>query len=139
MTKLPLLITDSLPLAVAFDNGRIALPALAPVLGIPGPPFLGAIPGNLPVFGVLSDFPAVIVGAPSPLAVRLAANGLLRLILRWLKNPLTIATTPFDHTGVVALKGQAKNLETFVEWVLLPADGTVNHKTGGNAAVLFRC
>jgi hypothetical protein len=33
------------------------------------------------------------------------------LKLRWLEDPLTIATPPFDHTGVVALKGQAKNLE----------------------------
>ena len=60
------------------------------------------------------------IGAPPPLALRLAANGLPGLILRWLKNLLTIATTPFDHTGVVALKGQAKNLETFVELVLPP-------------------
>ena len=120
MAKLPLLIANSLPLTVAFDDSRIALPAPAPVLGIPGPPLVGAILTNLPVFRVRSDLAAVIVGAPPPLALRLAANGLPRLILRWLKNPLTVATAPFDHTGVVALKGQAKNLETFVEWVLPP-------------------
>jgi hypothetical protein len=36
------------------------------------------------------------------------------LKLRWLEDPLTIATPPLDHTGVVALKGQAKNLETVI-------------------------
>jgi len=120
MTKLPLLIANSLLLAVAFDDGRVAFPAPAPVIGVPRPPLLGAILTNLAVFRVLGDLPAVIVGAPPPLAVRLAANGLPRLILRWLETPLTVATPPFDHSSVVALKGRAKNLETFVEWVLPP-------------------
>ena len=35
--------------------------------------------------------------------VRFAADRLTGLKLRWLEDPLTIATPPFDHTGVVAL------------------------------------
>ena len=40
------------------------------------------------------------VRAPPPLTVRLAADRLTGLKLRWLEGPLTIATPPFDHTGV---------------------------------------
>jgi hypothetical protein len=76
-------IPDSLLLAVAFDDGRMALPA-------------------------------------PPLTVRLAADQLTGLKLRWLEDPLTIATPPLDHTGVVALKGQAKDLETVIECVPRP-------------------
>jgi hypothetical protein len=60
------------------------------------------------------------IGAPPPLTVRFAADRLTGLKLRWLEDPLTIATPPFDHTGVVALKGQAKNLEAVIECVLRP-------------------
>ena len=107
-------------MAVAFDDGRIALPAPPPVLRIPGPPLAGTVLTDLPVFGIRSDLLAVIVCTPPLLAVRLAADGLSRLKLRRLEDPLTIATPPLDHTGVVALKGQAKNLEAVIECVPRP-------------------
>ena len=107
-------------MAVAFDDGRIALPAPAPVLGIPGPPFAGAVLTDLPVFRVRGDLATVAIGAPPPLTVRFATDRLTGLKLRWLEDPLTIATPPLDHTGVVALKGQAKNLEAVIECVTRP-------------------
>ena len=63
----------------------------------------GAVLTALPVFRIRSDLLAVIVGAPLLLALRLVADRLPRLKLRGLENPPTIATPPFDHTGVVAL------------------------------------
>ena len=109
------MIPDSLLLAVAFDDGRIALTAPPPVLGIPGPPLAGAVLTDLPVFRIRGDLAAVAIGAPPPLTVRFAADQLTGLKLRWLEDPLTITTPPLDHTGVVALKGQVKNLETVIE------------------------
>ena len=120
MAKPPLLIPDALPLAVLFDNARVALPALAPVLGIPGPPFAGAVLTDLPVYRIRGGLAAMAIGAPPPLTVRFAADRLTWLKLRWLENSLTITTPPLDHTGVVALKGQAKNLETVIECVPRP-------------------
>ena len=102
------MIPDSLLLAVAFDDGRMALPAPPPVLGIPGPPFAGAALTDLPVFRIRGDLAAVAIGAPPPLTVRFAADQLTGLKRRWLEDPLTIATPPFDHTGVVALKGSGE-------------------------------
>ena len=114
------MIPDSLLLSVAFDDGRMALPASPPVLGIPGPPLAGAVLTHLPVFQISGDLAAVAIGAPPPLTVRFAADQLTGLKLRRLEDPLTIATPPLDHTGVVALKGQAKNLETVIEYVPRP-------------------
>ena len=105
MAKPPLLVPDALLLSVAFDDSRIAFPAAAPVLTIPGSPLAGAVLANLPVFRVRGDLLPVIVSAPPLLARRLAADGLARLKFRWLEDPLTIATPPF-HTGFVALRGQ---------------------------------
>jgi hypothetical protein len=48
-------------------------------------------------------FPRNLVSAP--LAFWPTANGLTGLKLRGLENLLTIATPPFDHTGVVPLNG----------------------------------
>jgi hypothetical protein len=59
---------DSLPLAVAFDEGRIALPALAPILRIAGPPFTRAVLTHLLVFRIAGDLAAVGIRAPTPLA-----------------------------------------------------------------------
>ena len=99
----PLLIPDSLLLAVVFNDGRIALPSPAPVIGMAGPPSSAAILTDLPVLRVRRDLLAAAIGAAPPLAFWLTANGLTGLKLRGLENLLTIATTPFDHTGVVSL------------------------------------
>jgi hypothetical protein len=68
MAKPPLLVPEALLLSVAFHDGRIAFPAAAPVLTIPGPPLAGTVLTNLPVFRVRSDFLPVIAGAPPLLA-----------------------------------------------------------------------
>ena len=83
----------------------------------------------------------VIIGAPSPLAVRFAADRLTGLELRWLEDLLTIATTPFDHTGVVPLKtDQGKSFRNCcrVGTASSPMAVSSNNKTGGNAVVLDR-
>jgi hypothetical protein len=90
-------------LAIAFDDGRIALPTPAPVLGVPAPPFARAVLANLPVFRVRGYFAVSAIGAPASLALHFTAYRLTRLKLGWLKEPLTIATLPFEHTGVVPL------------------------------------
>jgi hypothetical protein len=97
--KPPLLIPDSLLLAVAIDEGRIALPAPAPLLRILGPPFTRAVLTHLPVFRIGGDLAAVGIRAPAPLAPRFTADRLTGLKLGWLKDPLAIATPPLDHTG----------------------------------------
>ena len=114
-----LLIPDALPLAIAFDGGRIALPALAPVVGMAGAPFSAGILTNLAIFRIGGDLLAAAIGAPPPLALRTTADGLTGLKLRRLEDLLAIATTPFDHTGVVSLTAQA-DLETFIECVPRP-------------------
>jgi hypothetical protein len=87
-------------LAVAFDDGRMAFPAAPPILGIPGPPFAGAVLTDLPVFRITGDLAAVGIGAPPPLTVGFAADRLTGLKLRWLESPLTIPTPPLDHTAL---------------------------------------
>jgi hypothetical protein len=99
----PLLIPDSLLLAVVFDDGRIALPSPPPVIGMAGPPFPAAVLTDLTVFRIGGNLLAAIIGAAPSLAFWLTANGLTGLKLRRLEDLLTIATTPFDHTGVVSL------------------------------------
>ena len=107
-------------MAVALDDGRMALPAPAPVIGIPGPPFTRAVLTHLPVFRIRGEFAAMGFGTPTPLTLRFAADRLTGLELGWLEDPLAIATPPLDHTGVVALKGQAKDLETVIECLPRP-------------------
>jgi hypothetical protein len=80
-----------------------------------GPPFPATILTNLPVFRVRGDHLAAVIGTPPPLAFRTTADGLTGLKLRRLEDLLAIATTPFDHTGVVSLTAQVKNLETVIE------------------------
>ena len=68
-----------------------------------GPPFTGAILTNLPVFRIGGNLLAAIIGAAPSLAFWSTADGPTGLKLRGLEDLLTIATTPFDHTGVVSL------------------------------------
>src|SRR5437899_395998 len=98
----------------------MALAAPAPVRGIPGPPFPRAVLTHLSVFRIRGELAAVGIRTPTPLALRFAADQVSGLTLGWLEDPLAMATPPLDHTGVVALKGQAKNLEAFIESVPRP-------------------
>jgi hypothetical protein len=95
------LVPSVLLLAVTLDGGRMSLAIMTPVFGIPGAPFLGAIQAGLSVFRV-REFLPVIIGATTPLTLRLAASRLIRPELRGQKAALAIAATPFIHTGVVA-------------------------------------
>ena len=61
-------------MAVTFDDGRITLPALLPILRVPDPPFPRAILTDLPVFWVRGDLSATAIEVPAPLAVRFAAD-----------------------------------------------------------------
>ena len=69
IAKPPLLIPDSLPLPIRFDNGRIVFPAPSPVVGIPSPPFARTVLADLVVLGIGGNLLAVIIGAPSFLAL----------------------------------------------------------------------
>ena len=84
-------------LAIPLDGARVLLTISPPIVRVAGPPFLGAVEAYLAVFRVCSDLPAVIFSAAAALAVGVAADRLRRLILRGLKDSLTIAALPFDH------------------------------------------
>jgi len=98
------LVPNVLLLAVPLDGGRVSLAIPPPVIGVAGAPFLGAVQAHLSVFGVRCDLLAVIIGAAAALAAGVAAYRLPRLTFRWLEGSLTVAASPFDHTGVVALE-----------------------------------
>jgi hypothetical protein len=86
-----------------------------------GPPFPAAILTDLTVFRIGGNLLAATIGAAPPLTFWPTANGLTGLKLRGLEDLLTIATTPFDHTGVVSLNRiGGRVLETFVELVPHP-------------------
>jgi len=95
-----LLVPASLLLAVEFNDGRIALPSPPPVIEMAGPPFPAAILTNLTIFRIGGNLLAAAIGAAPSLTFWPTANGLTGLKPRWLEDLLTIATTPFDHTGV---------------------------------------
>jgi hypothetical protein len=96
---------------------------LLPVLWIPAAPFLRAVLAHLAVFCVCFQL-LLPVFAPSPLlTTHFTANRLERLILRWLKSPLTIAAAPFSHTGRYRIQEKAKNLEADLECLPRPAHG----------------
>jgi len=86
-------------LAVPLDGGRMLFAVSTPVVRITGSPFLRAVQAHLAVFRVRRDLLAVILSAAAALATGIAAHRLSRLIFRWLENPLTVAASPFDHTG----------------------------------------
>ena len=57
------------------------------------------------VFRVRRDLLAVMLGAAAALTTWVAAHRLPWLILRWLEDPLTVAASPFDHTGGCRIDG----------------------------------
>lgn len=96
---MPFLVAHVLLLAIPRDSGGVLLAILTPVIRIPGSPFLRAIQAHLPVFRIRRDLLAVILSAAPALATGIAADRLRRLILRGLENAITVAASPFDHTG----------------------------------------
>ena len=102
MAQPPFPVAASLLPTVVLRGGRVLLSVSFPVIGIAGAPLARAVPAHLAVFGIGGDLLPVVVGAPTPLATRFAANRLARLKLRRLETLLTIATTPVIHWAVVA-------------------------------------
>ena len=96
------MVPHVLKLAVPLDGSGVLIAVPLPVVRVVGAPFLRTVPASLPILRARHDFLAVIIGATAPLAVGLTAYRLMRLIFRWLEALLTVAATPFDHTGVVA-------------------------------------
>jgi hypothetical protein len=66
---------------------------------------LRALQTPLPIHRIGGDLPSVVIVTASPLADRIAASGLSRLKLGWLKRTLAIATDPFSHEPVLACQG----------------------------------
>ena len=95
----PFLVPNVLLLPISLDSIRVLVAILAPVTQIPGPPFLRTIPTYLAVHRIDRNLLPVILGAAATLTDRFAAYRLRRLILRWQEVSLTVAATPFDHTG----------------------------------------
>ena len=94
-----------LALPVSFRPRRIVLAQLCPVVGVLRAPLLRALLADLPIHGIGCDLPPVVVVAAPPLADRIAACGLSRLELGWLKRTLAIAADPFSHDPVLACHG----------------------------------
>ena len=63
------------------------------VISMPSRPFLLALQHNLVILRVIRNFLAVIIGPPSTLALRLAADFLLGTIQSRQKRPLAVRTT----------------------------------------------
>jgi len=95
----PFLIPNVLLLAVPLNGGLVLFPILPPVVRVTGSPLLWAVQTDLAVFLVRRDLLAVIFSAAPALTAGVAAHRLRRLIFRWLEDPLTVAASPFDHTG----------------------------------------
>ena len=139
---MPFLVPNLLELTIPLNDGRMLFAIPSPVVRVAGAPLLRTIQAFLPVNRVHSDLLAVIIGAATPLALGLTANQLPRLILRWLENHLTVAATPFDHSGVVASTAdgfQLEDLETAVECVPHPGRklGRTAASEGGGGVLLL--
>jgi hypothetical protein len=87
---------------VPLGAGRMRLPVLLPVIGALPTPLAGALTAGCGILGIGSQPGAVILAPPLPLTLRLAANGLVRLVSGGLKCLLAKPATPLDHEGVVA-------------------------------------
>ena len=109
-------------------------------------PLLRALLADLPIHGIGCDLPPVVIVTAPSLAGRIAACGLRRLELGWLKRTLAIAAAPFSHEPVLACHGirlpecprkQFRN-SCRVRTASPPMGRLPGYKTGENAAVLFR-
>lgn len=96
-------IAELLPLAVTFHCLGMLSAITLPVVRVVGPPLAEAVAANLAVLRIRYDLLPVVLGAPLPLAYRLAADRLTGLKLRRLKGLLAVAAAAFTHSAVVAL------------------------------------
>ena len=92
-----LAVSPALALPISLDRFRVGLPVLAGIIGISAAPFLLAVPADLVVLGIGVKLAAVIFPTALPLAIRSAANKLVRMITRKLKQLLAVATAAITH------------------------------------------
>jgi hypothetical protein len=132
-------------LAVSLGGGGILLPILLPVRGIAGAPFPKTVAADVAVFGIGSEFTAVIIGATTALAVGFAADRLAALELRRLEILLAVEATPFTHmNGVVSSRQTSSPVASEfrnccrVATASPPMASLADYITGENAVVLNR-
>jgi hypothetical protein len=81
----PTFVSLLLAMPVALRSCRILFEQLLPVARMLRAPLLRALQASLSIHCVGGDLPPMVIVAASPLAGRIAANGLSRLKLGWLK------------------------------------------------------
>jgi len=91
------LVPALLPLAITFHLLRVVLAVLLPVTGVCPAPLLRTVPADLLINRIGSNLPPLIIPPALPLARRLAANELLRMIAGRLKDLLAERATAITH------------------------------------------
>jgi hypothetical protein len=98
----PPLVPVPLALPIAFRPRGIVLEQLRPVIRMLRAPLLRALQTHLPIHRIGGDLPSMVIVTAPPLASWIAAGGLSKLKLGWLKRTLAIAADPFSHEPVLA-------------------------------------
>src|SRR6266566_4231507 len=93
----PFLVPPALFPAISFHLLGVVLAIFSPIVRIRPAPLLWTLQADLLVYRIRGDLLPMIIGAALALASRLAANLLLRMIRRRLKNLLTVAATAVLH------------------------------------------
>ena len=101
----PSFVPLPLALPVSFRPRGVVLKQLCPVVRVLRAPLLRALQTPLPIHGIVGDLPPVVIVTAPSLAGRIAAGGLSRLKLGWLKRTLAIPADPFSHESVLACQG----------------------------------
>jgi hypothetical protein len=149
------LVTDTLLSAVPLHRFPVSLPVLLLVVGMRVAPLFPAFLYHLGVEGIGVNLFAVIIPAALPLALRLAANELLRMITGRLKDLLTVGATTTIHQAAPdqnasrsfcpelwKLNRAHKKFTAYRDscrvFYRVPADGAAAHQTGRSAALFHR-
>ena len=81
-----------LSLTVALSGFGVRAPVGLLIIGVLGAPLLAAVQHHLGIHRVSLNLAPVVIGPAMPLALRLAANALLKSIRGWVKASLAIRT-----------------------------------------------
>jgi len=101
----PSFVPLPLALPVSFRPRGVVLKQLRPVVRVLRAPLLRALQTPQPIHRIGSDLPSVVIVTAPPLTGWIAACGLSRLELGWLKRTLAIPADPFSHESVLACQG----------------------------------
>jgi hypothetical protein len=93
----PLLVPQALLLAIPFHLPRVVLTVFLPIRRVRLAPLPRTLQANLLVHRIGSDLLPMVIGAALPLACRLVANLLLRMITVRLKSLPTVTATVALH------------------------------------------